>query len=308
MVEKNFASKNENLENSQEKTNKKREEEKIKTNTKAKTVVARTESSESEPQFRLEAMDTRELTPEQIAEIADYYRYTFNNTFPKYAVCTDCETHASSKEVFNVGRKDYVPLEEMDKECNLPDCGDCGEQMKFFHNPEATFEKLSKVFSEKEGKITLVKSEDTDEVKGMVFGYYDTLEGAIETEWGHPYNYMKQEDQAEDLKFDVKGAAQKMIEGGVQTDDEGRVFCWNCTILAPEVRGKLMEMLKELFVAAKASDQKNISLITQTLSVSPVKRWLQGADCKEIEGIFDEKYSFLFGDFRELCYECFQRL
>ncbi len=276
--------------------------EKVKNSTKAKVVVASAENVDVENGCRFEVLDFSELTEERITDIAEFFRYTFNNAFPEYAGCTDCETSVSAPEVFGTGRQ-YVPLEKLDDECNLPDCEDCGEEMKLFHDKEMTREKLAEKFQQ-EGKIVLVTEEGDEEIKGMTFGYYDSLAGVIDKEWGHPYNYMKKEHQDEHLNFDVDGAIEKIVESGEEVDGESEVFTWNCIMLDRTVRKNFTKLTETflLAVADKMHEEEN-PLIAQTLKNSPISAWIKRLGAKEIDEIFSNEYAFIFGGLREVCYK-----
>ena len=274
-------------------------QEKLKTNTKARVVMAGTEKREVEKNYKMEALSFEGLSEARIEGITDYFRYTFNNAFPEYAGCTDCETAVSAPEVFGTGRE-YVPLDKLEEECNLPDCEGCGEEMKFFHDKDMTREKLAEKFGQ-EGKIVLLTDEDTDEIKGMTFGYYDSLAGVVEKEWGHPYNYMKKEYQDEALKFDVDGAIEKIVASDKGADGGKEVFCWNCIMLDPDARGNFRELTTMFWGAMKDDKLQDKLVVSQVLAGSKIHGWIKEIGYREVDEIFGKEYAFLFGDLEVVC-------
>ena len=276
------------------------ERKKVEIATRTNVVLAKGESLENVDSYRFESLDTQTLSPEQIKEVSDFFRFTFNNAFPEYAVCTDCETSVSALDVFG-SQGEYIELEELDKECNLPYCVDCGEKMELFHDANMTFDKLTEKF-EQEGTIVLFRSDEDESIKGMTFGYYDSLEGVIDKEWGHPYNYMKKESQDVALKFDAEGAIEKIsVDVGGGIEPESRVYCFNCIILDHTVRNCLSELTSRLLRNVQKNGNVDVPVLGQALSKGVVKLWMMRNGYHEVEEIFGEDYALMVGRLKDVC-------
>ncbi len=271
------------------------EKEKIETGIKAQTVMALAKGIENgeQDQYRVEMIvsNSPELTPELLQEISDFFRYTFNNAFPEYVVCTDCDVSIFASEVFETQGK-YVPLDQLDNNENLPSCPDCNKQMNFFHDGDMTLRKLEQKFQQ-EGRIVLILSEETNEIKGMTFGYYDSLENVIEKEWGHPYNYMKEEDQKKEQKFDVGKALEKINTTEREIDAQTEVCCWNCIMLNPEVLGNVNLLVRKFLDPLPKTD---LPVVAQVISGSIIHSLLRRRGYREVEDVFPKEYRFMIGE------------
>ncbi len=284
----------------------KAKEAEIKINTKVKSIVS-CKNCEEQNKYHIDILDIQKLSLDQVKEISDLYRYIFNNAFPKYAMCADCNTWSSAKKIFKTS--EYVELAKLDDECSLPDCEDCGDKMNFFHDPNTTLQKLTELF-QKEGKILLLSSEienpDEEEsaiktkIEGVTFGYYDSLENVTKTEWGHSHNYMDIKHQKEDQLFDVDGAIEKVIAYDKNLTAEVEVFCWNCIMLSPEVQGNMNVVVKDFLGSLSKT---NCPVISQALPGSKSHTWLKRRGYEDIPDVFSKEYSFMLGDLEEVCYE-----
>jgi len=252
------------------------EKEKIETGIKAQTVVALAKGIENgeQDQYRVETITSNspELTPELLQDISDFFRYTFNNAFPEYAVCTDCDVSLSAPEVFDTQGK-YVPLEKLDNNQNLPCCPDCNKQMKFFHDAEQVFQKIQENFKQK-AHISLLRENTDGKLAGITFAYFDTFKNAFKKEWSNEYLYMKEQDDIFDReknsfldKINAMFWQQEMEELFLESE----VFCWNCTAINPEAKGlrNVSSLVKELFSSVEEENkEKHFILETRTDSAA----------------------------------------
>lgn len=267
----------------------------IETGVKTQTVISTAEGRDGlkQNQYKVETItsDSPELTPELLEEISDFFRYTFNNAFPEYAVCTDCDVSISAPEVFGTEGR-YVSLDQLDNEGNLPCCPECDKQMKFFHDAGQVLKKLEQKF-QKDGRITLLKVAETNEIEGMTFGYYDSLEGVVEKEWGHPYNYMKKEYQKKEQKFDAEGATKKILETNKALEEQTEICCWNCIMLNPEAQGNMNILVQDFLDSLTKTD---IAVVAQVIAGSISHSLLKRRGYNEVEGIFPKEYLLMMGN------------
>ncbi len=147
------------------------------------------------------------------------------------------------------------------------------------------------------GKIVLIRSEETDEIKGMTFGSYDSLESIIEKEWGHPYNYMKKEYQKKEQEFDVKKSLEKIKTTEESIKAQTEVYCWNYIILSREVLGNVNLLVRNFLQFLLRTD---IPVVAQVLSGSITNTLLKRRGYREIQGVFSREYQFMSGDLDEV--------
>ena len=202
-----------------------------------------------------EVLTSKELTKENMKEIADFFRYIFTNAWPQYVVCPPCDStlpkgmKLSARQVYETGRE-YIPLEVMDKDPKIPDCPHCGEQMKIFHDPETTHKKIIEKL-DKDGYVSLLRDKNTGKIAGFAFGYGCTLREEFENEWGNRYNYMAKKEQSPEYDRPFENFLQHLREmlPDANFEPKSEVFAWNCVATAPEARGQknMAELMQNLF-------------------------------------------------------------
>ena len=140
-----------------------------------------------------------------MCEISDFFRHTFNNDWPEFVVCTDCDStlpqgmKISAKDVF--GEENSISLERMDSLTQLPDCPNCAQAMEIFHDSGRTLE-LTKGRLSTDGYLSLLRDADSDQVEGICYGYRCLLAEQFKSEWANKYNYMARRNPKHDRSLD----------------------------------------------------------------------------------------------------------
>lgn len=285
---------------------------KIKIETITKAMLAKTVTLENlydHYHFQNITSKSPEVIEEFLQEITDFYRYIFNNSFPEYAVCIECDEQISARDAFH--SNDYVPLDQIDDVSNLPNCQSCGDEMSFFIDAEQTLENLKEKFK-KDALISILREKNTEKIVGVAFGYFDTLKNVVQKEWENPYNYMKRENQPlsknismEDFIHDISFAVK---EGGIDDniDEEERIFAWNCAALDDSLFGKgyLSYLMKQFFTSIPNKDRfnSNMKTVFHVLKNEKMKEIVRHAGCSIVENIPDTRYSYVVGQLTEVAH------
>lgn len=285
--------------------------EKIKNSTKLKTIIAQGSDFESfNGLYKIKniSSNSQELTEELLKEITMFYRYIFNNAFPEYSICIDCDEQFSAPDAFGTNG-DYVSLEKIDSPLNLPNCFLCNDEMKFFIDEESTIENLRQKF-QKDFYITFFRDKETDKLLGLAFGYFDSMRNLVDKEWGHPHNYMKKEYQQLARKLDIDkfilNASITVSEEGIDegVDENERVFAWNCAAIDDSIsnKGCLSFLMKNFFQSLPQEDllDPHLKTVFHVLNNSKMHDIVKYCGCKTIKNIPDNRYSYVVGQLSEV--------
>lgn len=247
-----------------------------------------------------------DLTPDLTEEMADFFRYTFNNAFPEYLVCTKCNFQLAASEVFGIEGK-YVPLEQLDSQENKACCPGCNQKMELFHDKNTVFQKIQENLKNN-AVITLLRdNQKNKELAGMTFGYFDTFDGAFKKEWSNKYVYMEKKD---DLFAREKEGFLKKINETLATQNIGEisldsnVFCWNCTTIRPEAQGldNLLKMTNEFFMNLP-QDKIYGFFVFETQLNSTAHKLLKIGGAIDIPNVFDNDYQvFMSGELQKIAH------
>jgi hypothetical protein len=255
--------------------------------------------------YRVESLssDSPELTSELLNEISDFFRYTFNNSFPEYVVCTDCDVQFSAMEV--LGTEKYIPLHKLDDENNVPCCPKCDEKMEFFHDMKTVSQKIEENLK-KNAYISLLRNNKNEKLEGLAFARFDTFENTFQKEWANEYIYMGKQENYFDRDMDSFCKKINKVFQEKQLDEirpQSEVFCWNCTAINPEAQGlgNLLKMLRKLFV--QLSEEEQIGhFVLETRTDSTAHKLLKMAGAIDIPEIFSEESGqiFMSGELKEV--------
>ncbi|MCA9374653.1 hypothetical protein KC725_05840 [Candidatus Peregrinibacteria bacterium] len=260
--------------------------------------------------IRIESYTPETITPQIVEQLADAFRYTFNNVFPEFVLCQSCETQASAGDVFgSEGRE--VTLKEMDQLQHLPCCGRCGEEMELFHDPEKTKYKLQEKLKGN-ACVTILSDPTTGEIIGFSIGYEETLQTIFKNEWSYRYTYTK--DQREDRKRDfstfVKAVQEEYknieIPDGVLKEDKvgpnTKAYCLACVVLTPNFRGSgsLLKLLKEFFRSIPEDTRRERVVMSELIQGSKSYNIMRQKCPHEIKDFLGEELVILMGSLQKL--------
>ena len=237
--------------------------------------------------FKSEVLTSAEITEEKIREISDFFRLIFNNDWPEFVVCPPCDTKLedgmkfSASQVYGTGDQP-VPVETIDIDQKVPNCPNCVEKMKIFHDPRKTFQKLKERL-EKDGYLSLLRDMETNEIEGLVYGYGCTLKEQFESEWGNRYVYMAEQFPEYDRSFDrfLECLNDTFPDENFGPDKE--VFCWNCVATSHRARGNLKTLILN-FLDAVPSGKHDLYNIGETEIGSKFHQILLVAGSVDIKG------------------------
>jgi|GEM_PF-2438137 len=261
----------------------------------------------NETKLRTEYLGPGEIDQKTLDEVVDLFRFTFNNNFPEFMVCQGCETQMPAWQVLGLPEGTQVGLDVLDKFSDFPPCPCCQQTMEFFHDPQKTDAKLRGKLSTT-GHASLLKSED-DKIQGFTFGYEANLRKVFENEWKNKYTYtknpsdQKQRDYEKFLKAVRSVADIELGAGTAETvQDDLEVFCWNCGLTNPAIRGKgaLPAITQKFFASLPLDRVGNLLVIGETIRDSKPHRILHQGGFHTIEGVLGGEYVLLVSKLQRL--------
>lgn len=248
-----------------------------------------------------------------IREVTAFFRETFSNDWPTYAVCQDCDStrpggmRLSAPDVYDTGGR-RVPIEVLDHLPIIPDCPCCGEQMEMFMDAQRTFEKLDAKLN-RDGFLALLRDPNTNEILGLTFGHICTLKEAFDMEeWGHPYSYSAAPDPKHYQDFDPFCARirERLAEVGysgpsVEGPDTD-VFLSNCAITHPKIRGLgFLPFFLQGFVNSIPDEIKDrYATLGEVENGSKFHHVMLDAGQIGVGGVLAEGYSIVIGSLRRI--------
>jgi hypothetical protein len=268
--------------------------------------------------YFVESLSSAEITPQLVAELSDFYRFTFNNENEHYLIYPSTGEFISPKEIFG---QDNVPTTVMDAFSDYPKHPQTGEQSVVFHDPQVTYEKLLKLLS-KNAYLVVLRDAQTLKVSGMTFEYKASLEEIFRNEWQDPLTYSPLANTADgrsfedflkhmQLGFSVQGISQEV-------SPQMEFYCWNCTVTAPDARGldNVLVIISRLHLQVlQKENSKNIFAIFETQQGKMANKGLKNTGAFEIPNVFNDNtvlmvarlqeifdnYSLSPNDFKRLC-------
>ena len=203
-------------------------------------------------ELRGEALTSREITPELVRDLSDYYRELFSNTM-HFAVCPPCESKGenarlTAREIFGAG-KEFVPLAQIDGLENMPLCPCCQQKTQLIYDPDTLRNNFDqKLLGSEKSFLSLLRKGD-DSIAGLAFAYITSLKRELALEWGSKYPYMKSELQRPEYQRSLERFLDCVgqILSGYSSDGNEAVLAWNCISVSPEAKGGLSLLLRNLF-------------------------------------------------------------
>ena len=240
--------------------------------------------------LRNETMSSREITPEIVKEVADYYRWLFGNTM-HYAVCPSCESkglnaRVTARQAFGTG-EEFVLLDQLDDTESIAPCPCCDNKMQLIYDPETIVDNFNqKLRGSEESFMSLLRRED-DSIAGLGFGYITNFMRELKLEW-NKYPYMKKELQRLEYQRSEERflACLNQIYGEEHTGNE-TVFACNCMSVAPDAKGKLPTVMRNLF-ACLTPEQLQLKILGDTKRGAYAHSILRASGLKDGTILFDK--------------------
>lgn len=263
--------------------------------------------------FMNEVLTPREMTPQKVQEISDFFRWIFNNDWNQYAVCAPCEektgkeVRMSAPQAF--GTKEHLPLEVLDDPKNLPCCPDCAKPMQWFHDPEKTRQNIQrKLLDLGDGYASLIRHLSDGKVAGFAFGYGATLREEYEVEWQNRYLYMKEPPHKAGRDFDALLEALNHAFPKVPFGADTKVFAWNCVALAPQARfGKLLGGMMHSFFNSVPIESRNRMVVGEAIKGSTANGYFKSIGAIEVEGFIEGAETLMAGHLGEMVSKVIER-
>ncbi len=249
--------------------------------------------------FHGEVMTLKEITPETVKEVTDYYRLVFGNTM-HFAVCPDCEqkglpARLTARQAFGTG-KEFVPLAQMDDPGKRPDCPCCKNKMEYFYDPETINDNFRQKLTESdESFLSILRAED-ESLAGLAFAYFTNLKRELELEWGSKYPYMKKELQKPEYQRSWERflAGVSQVFPGETFQGHEKFLAWNCMSVSPASKGFLPHLMCNMFNAMPTSmrDERLLGDVKRDSPAHMIFKTLGGGDG---EGFFEDQGDILIG-------------
>lgn len=248
--------------------------------------------------YTVETYSSDEISPELTREISDIFRLTFNNAFPEYLICTDCEIQMPASQIFGTNPEDEVDLKTLDS-LDPPPCEECGQPLQFFHGLVKTEQKIAEKFRQ-DAQLTVLRNEQGT-IQGFTFSYKRRLGDVFKNEWGNKFGYMDTIPDKGYRDLNAFLAATSNALGEEQTPDT-QVYCWNCVVTRPGVRSKgyLPVLMGRHAQSIPQQFTKNLTIFGETIKGTKFHQVLQKTDLKEVDGYLNEGYVLTVGDLKTL--------
>ncbi len=185
----------------------------------------------------------------RLLEIANFYRFIFNNANRHYLLFPTEDRFISPAEFFQCPDNEYVSLDKMDSIGQFPVNPLTGEEAIFWHDPLVTFNKLYEILK-KRAYVSTVRDYD-NKLIGVAYAYIADLKRIFFNEWSHKHCYAKK--QFDDYRYDFDEFNDIFVsyfkkEEQIIIKPDAEFICWNCTALDKACRGiNIIKMLHKLF-------------------------------------------------------------
>lgn len=256
-------------------------------------------------QFYPEVFGPEELSTELLEEIADDFRYMFNNAWPDYAVCIDCDQNnsqgmrISALEAYPGSEQDengYIPLSVMDEFPRTPVCPCCNQPMQILNDRQKMRTNITTKLSSG-GYVSLFRYTDNDRLAGFAFGYFGLKKG-FEYEWHNPYLYMATDQPDYERNFDQ--FKTKLGDGlGINLPDDS-FFVLNSVALDRRLRGGKGVFLS-LFINLlnRIPNKGDVKIISEVMREGGAMNLFRKGGGVAIEGCLGQGHTILVTDLRE---------
>jgi len=255
--------------------------------------------SETAPlKFTPETFHSQEITPKLIAEVVDFYRYIFNNSYGgHYLLFPKAGEFLSAQHIFDIPEGQYVDLETMDSLKDFPVHPETKEGAIFWRNPAVMKQNFEQKLA-KEGCLTVLRNAE-GAIAGITFGYITTLREVFEREdWRNPFLYSGIEipEQCRDFENYLK-RINIFLESRKALSADSQVFCYNCIALDPKARGikSFFALVKSFFTAAGERHGDKL-VVSETELGSTAYRIFHIAGVQPVPGVFTTSDELSNGD------------
>lgn len=252
----------------------------------------------------IELYNSSEISPDLMCEVSDTFRYTFNNSFPEYVLCRDCQTQMSAIDLSGITDGSYLPLAQLDNPGVMPACNGCQQPMEFFHDPAKTQAKLASRLGTG-ANLALLRNDDEGSIDGFSFGYKRSLKEIFESEWKFLYSYCAAEDRRYMRDYDLfleKTIPLLSDSCGRKVSAEDDVYCWNCVAIGKNVQGKkLLPKLLGCFSDDISGEMvETLPVIGETMDGSRFHKILSRAGLKRIDDVLGNGLVLMAGPLKGL--------
>ena len=238
-----------------------------------------------------------DIPPQLIKDLADFYRYIFNNN-GNYLVFPTSLEFLSPTEVFDNTQGETVDLETMDSLTEFPLHPKTGEQAIFWHDPETTLAKIRTKLKQ-DSHVTILRNLETGSIEGLCFGKKTTLRQQFESEgWRNPLYYagIEKPEHTRDLQNFLNIMRAKMQQyfgqfGNSKIFGDDAVYSWNCLTTSPRFRGieNLLALTSQYFASIPESMKKQLPVISEARFQSTCYQLLTMAGYFDVLGILAEQ-------------------
>ena len=238
-----------------------------------------------------------DIPSQLIKNIANFYRYIFNNN-GNYLVFPTSLEFLSPTEVFEKTQGETVDLETMDSLTEFPLHPETGEKAIFWHDPKTTL-AIIRTKLKKDSHVTILKNIETGSIEGLSFGNKTTLRQQFESEgWRNPLYYAGKEkpEHTRNLQNFLNIMRAKIPQylghfGNSKISGDYQVYSWNCLTTSPRFRGieNLLALTSQYFASIPESIKEQLPVISEARFQSTCYQLLTMAGYLDVPGILAEK-------------------
>jgi predicted GNAT family N-acyltransferase len=246
--------------------------------------------------IEIETITSIELNDEKLKEIANFFRFIFNNLYDgQYLTYPSIGTPISVQQVFGVDKDTCVPLEQLDvyDTSQFPVHSETDEKAIFWHNPEVTFQRF-KEKSKKDAHFAIFRDCETEKIAGLIFGHICTLKEAFETEeWENPlyYSSIKNPEQFRDFQVFLNNINKKLKSHDLQQlYPDSLVYSWNLIATRQDVRGLkyFLKLMKHFLNLIPKEIKKNLIVIGEAKHKSTAYTYFKMCGLIDVPGILTD--------------------
>ena len=273
------------------------------------------EANETLAPFTIETLNEPDFNdPEKakvLQELSNAFRYTFNNRsgknkgFGQFLFYPSEGKPISPQEVFGAKKGEYIPLELMDSfdTSKYPLHPKTGEEALIWHHPEVVRENFKSKLH-RNGHISIMRNQQTNEIIGFSFGYPTTVRKACEyEEWINPYGYSLAKDERyfrnfniilEKLNKTLKSNHNNFnfsYSGETQLKPDSPIYVWNAMGTLPVVRGSgnMMKITDASFGLIPEELREKLLHIGETEYLSNAHRMFKESGAVEVPGALNDE-------------------
>lgn len=232
-----------------------------------------------------------------VNQVADFYRYIFNNN-GNYLVFPTTLEFMSPAEVFGKSEGEIVDLVTMDSLTEFPVHPQTREQAIFWHDPDTTLSRILTKLKQ-DSHVTILRDLETRSIEGLCLGNKTTVRQQFKSEgWQNPLYYAAREipQHNRNLQNHIQKLRTKIQQysaefGNCIISGDDIIYSWNCLSTSPKARGigNLLALTSQFFASIPKPIKQQLPVISEARFQSTSHKLLTMAGYIDVPGILSEK-------------------